>query len=70
MSKHGFSCQDCGKVVELELSQEQIDRYNSGVLAQNAFPHLTPDEREIIISGICGECFDNMFARAEEDYGE
>lgn len=70
MSKHGFSCRDCGKAVELELSQEQIDRYNNGALAQNAFPHLTPDEREIIISGICGECFDELCAMAEEDYDE
>lgn len=43
-----------GKVRELELNvtQEQIDRWQSGELIQNAMPHLSVDEREFLISGL------------------
>ena len=34
-------------------------------LAQNAFPHLTIDERELLISGVCGKCFNEMFGETE-----
>lgn len=27
-------------------------------LAQESFPYLSKDERELLISGICGLCFD------------
>jgi hypothetical protein len=29
---------------------------------QDALPGLTDDERELLVSGICGQCFDKMFA--------
>ena len=29
---------------------------------QEALPGLTDDERELLVSGICGQCFDKMFA--------
>lgn len=43
-----------GKVRELELNvtQEQIHRWQSGELIQNVFPDLSTDEREFLISGL------------------
>jgi hypothetical protein len=35
-------------------------------LIQDHFPHLTDDERELIISGTCGSCFDDMFGEKYE----
>lgn len=32
-----------------------------GVYAQNAFPFLDDGQRELLISGTCGPCFDEMF---------
>ena len=37
-----------------------------GLLIQDAMPYLTADEREVLISGTCGECFDNMFPEPSE----
>ena len=34
-------------------------------LRQSAMPNVPADERELLISGICGPCFDAMFR--EED---
>ena len=43
------------------------DRGNSGgLLIQDAMPYLTVDEREVLISGTCGGCFDEMFPEPSE----
>lgn len=34
---------------------------NGDVLAQNAFPYLSADEREMLISGICPKCWEKTF---------
>lgn len=43
-----------GKIhtMDLDITQEQIDAYNSGTLLQDAFPHLSPGEREFWKTGI------------------
>lgn len=57
-----------GKVhtIDLPITQEQIDKYNSGALVQDAFPHLTADQREFIISGTTAEEWDNLFKGLDE----
>lgn len=37
------------------------------VKAQDAFPYLSADERELIISGTCSECWDKLFSDYEEE---
>ncbi len=38
------------------ITQEQLDGYyNYGLLLQDAFPNLSPDEREFIKSGVTAE---------------
>ena len=32
-----------------------------GELIQKALPELTKDERELLVSGTCAQCFDKMF---------
>lgn len=54
------NCPFCGKRQYVTVEQEDYNRYVDGELAQNAFPYLTPAEREIIISGICDECWNKM----------
>jgi hypothetical protein len=51
-----------GKINEMELpvTQAQLDAWAGGVLAQNAFPHLTADEREFIMTGMTKEDWDLM----------
>jgi hypothetical protein len=47
--------------MELPVSEEQIKNWSNGMLAQNAFPHLTSDEREFIITGITQEEWEQAF---------
>ena len=55
------TCTQCQKVGWVEAPEEEWDAYFSGTVAQLAFPSLTPDERELLISHICGKCFDKLF---------
>lgn len=47
--------------MELPVTEEQLAAHQSGVLAQEAFPHLNSEEREFIISGITPTEWENMF---------
>ena len=51
--------------MELPITKEQWAAFQNGALVQNAFPHLSPDEREFIITGITKEEWDDIF-RDEE----
>jgi hypothetical protein len=37
----------------------------NGGLIQNCFPYLTADERELLMTGIDGEIWDEMFGETE-----
>jgi hypothetical protein len=50
-------CPFCGLIQTVRVSPDSYKEYKGGALAQNAFPYLDGDEREIIISGICPECW-------------
>jgi len=39
---------------------EQLDKWQSGTLIQDAFPLLSADERELLMTGICPECWNKM----------
>jgi hypothetical protein len=58
-----------GKVRELELdiTQEQVNRWQNGELIQNVFPHLSVDEREFLMTGIIGEEWNEYWEEANRD---
>ena len=61
-------CPFCGHAHEIEVNEADYDDWKDGILlAQDAFPYLSADERETLISGICGECWDNLFGMPEEE---
>lgn len=58
-------CPLCGKETIIEVEESAWEQYEAGDLAQNCFPDLSPDKREMLISGICPECFDKAFPDEE-----
>lgn len=61
-------CISCKKTYELKVKTTDIERINNGEHIQNVMPHLSADERELLISGICGKCFDKIIIDNEDDY--
>ena len=48
-------------VMEIPITQDQINAWMDGGMIQNVAPELTPDQREFIISGITKEEWDEAF---------
>lgn len=42
-------------------------RWANGEHIQNVWPEKTPDERELLMSGIHPDCWDKMFKPQDED---
>ena len=55
------ACAYCLEVHTFECDTKGVVAWQAGELIQNALPELSADERELLISGTCGPCFDKMF---------
>ena len=55
-------CNKCDEQFILRVNLDDVERWENGELIQDALPYLSADERELLISGTCGECFDQMFS--------
>ena len=60
MIRISISCRKCGTLVTMEAHQEDLQAWRDGALIQAAMPYLRPDQREMLMSRTCGECFDRM----------
>lgn len=60
-------CPKCGKLQTVKVEQSQYYDYMAGKNIQRAFPDLSADEREILMSGICPECWDKIFPKDDGD---
>lgn len=56
-----FTCPICGREHELIADFEQYLEYQSGALVQDAFPHMSPTDRERFVSGLCPNCQEEVF---------
>jgi|TARA_R110000751_G_scaffold227971_2_gene329709 hypothetical protein len=64
-------CVKCKSVHILLVDSVDFSRWKGGELIQDVMPYLSADDREILISNICGLCFDQMFGEGEDDeYGD
>ena len=49
----------------LDITEEQLAAYRDGALIQNAFPHLSDDDREFFLTGITRNEWIEMFSEEE-----
>lgn len=61
------TCPICHCDTYLQVDAEEYARWQAGELIQVAMPDLDADEREMLISGICPDCWDDMFGDEDED---
>ena len=55
------------RTLELDITVEQFENWQNGMLIQDAMPNLTPDEREFLMTGILPHEWDEfMDAWSEE----
>lgn len=56
------TCLICKKKMQINVPAAGYIKWQQGSLIQNAMPELSVSDREILISGICGSCFDLSFS--------
>lgn len=61
------TCPICGHSNTIMVYSDDYDRWQNGGLAQDCFPYLSAEDREMLISGICPECWDRMFGGDEDE---
>jgi len=59
-------CRLCDTVHDLTVNVEGFVSWQAGEFIQDALPELSCDERELLISGTCGTCFDELFPSEDE----
>lgn len=55
------------RTIDLDITEEQLKRYEEGEYIQKAFPHLTPSQREFILTGCTDEEWLEMFPLEDEE---
>lgn len=53
-------CQVCGKQSELQLDPTKVQRWEDGVHVQNVWPEMSPEDRELLISGTHPHCWNQL----------
>ena len=55
-------CPQCGAESEIHVNEHDYENYKNGDLVQNAFPYLSAEDREKLISGVCEKCWAEIFS--------
>ena len=64
-------CRMCCEPTEIVVGVEGLKRLEEDdLLIQLAIPHVTPELREMLISGTCPDCYKKMFAFMDDDYDD
>ena len=61
------ACIRCEQTHTIQMPEKDYQRWKNGEHIQYVAPYLSADDRELLISGICGPCFDDIFAGEDED---
>lgn len=54
------TCKMCGTSHFIQMTIKGYLAWTRGAMIQDAMPELTPDQRELLISGICSTCYDKI----------
>lgn len=56
----GITCTICSAGYSVQVYQKDYEAWRNGLPVQDAFPYLSADQRELLISKICGTCYDKL----------
>jgi len=60
-------CPICNKEFSVTVEFDKFQAWQRGDMhIQDAFPELTPDQRELFLTGYCRDCWKNIFSGEEE----
>lgn len=63
-------CMRCGEIKSISVPDAGFQEWQAGELIQVAMPDVSAGDRQLLMSGICGECYDEMFPDENENGDE
>jgi len=54
-------CLVCGQAARITVAKDSYVLWAGGAYVQDAFPSMSSDERELLVSGTHKECWDVLF---------
>ena len=60
------TCVSCGEIRSVHCTEPQCLAWLNGELIQKAMPDVPKQERELLISGLCGECWARTFTEEQD----
>lgn len=60
-------CLGCGQTAWFVMTDEQYHAWKGGIHVQNIFPDWSPEDRELLSSGTCPSCWEEMWAESEDE---
>lgn len=61
------TCPICHETHTIMVYTDDFYAWKHGKNAQDAFGYLSADNREMLISGICPDCWDDLFTDEDEE---
>lgn len=60
-------CRRCGKTHHIRVDIDDLQAWQSGEkLVQDAFPYLSAEDRELLLTRFCPKCWDEMFGDIDD----
>ena len=54
-------CPKCNKQSYIDIPKDAYEKWQFGILIQEAWPEGSTTEREMLISGLCKDCQEGVF---------
>lgn len=67
MTVVAVQCRTCHEVHFIDVPVDGLIAWQGGELIQDALSELSAGQRELLISGTCETCWDEMFGSSDED---
>lgn len=55
------TCPQCRQITAITVERDKLQQWRAGTYVQRIWPELTPDQRELLVTGTHPQCFDAMF---------
>lgn len=63
-----IKCRLCGNLHKVEVAENDFLAHLKGEKkVQEIFPYLSAEDRELLISGICPKCWNDIIPKEEEE---
>tara|TARA_R110001583_G_scaffold131565_2_gene283342 strand:- start:580 stop:789 length:210 start_codon:yes stop_codon:yes gene_type:complete len=60
------TCRTCGSQEAITVEAKDLAAWKNGTVIQEAMPYLDADQREMMISNTCSECWDELFPEDDD----